>query len=174
MTGRNMPCTGARSTWLSIAASSNWRDPTRCGPDAAPPAGEIAPDGGVTVTFQTRSGEIRETGSLLIGADGIHSGDPGADAPRPAADPLGWCAVMWRGTSLAKPVRTGSSFIGLGTHKHRMVIYPISAPDPETGLALTSTGLPKSPMTTLQPMRPWVGSAGRNRRFHSPFRGLDL
>ena len=43
---------------------------------------------------------------------------------------------MWRGTSLARPVRTGSSFIGLGDHRHRMVIYPISAPDPDTGLAL--------------------------------------
>ena len=50
--------------------------------------------------------------------------------------PIHWGgAVMWRGTTLAKPIRTGSSFIGLGTHRHRMVIYPISAPDPETGLA---------------------------------------
>jgi 2-polyprenyl-6-methoxyphenol hydroxylase-like FAD-dependent oxidoreductase len=37
---------------------------------------------------------------------------------------------------MAKPTRTGSSFIGLGTHRHRMVIYPISHPDPETGLAM--------------------------------------
>jgi 2-polyprenyl-6-methoxyphenol hydroxylase-like FAD-dependent oxidoreductase len=36
---------------------------------------------------------------------------------------------MWRGTVRAKPMRTGSSFIGLGTDKHRVVIYPISAPD---------------------------------------------
>ena len=42
---------------------------------------------------------------------------------------------MWRGTVRAKPLRTGSSFVGLGTHRHRMVIYPISAPD-EDGLAL--------------------------------------
>jgi 2-polyprenyl-6-methoxyphenol hydroxylase-like FAD-dependent oxidoreductase len=38
---------------------------------------------------------------------------------------------MWRGTVRAKPMRTGSSFVGLGTHEHRMVIYPISAPDSE-------------------------------------------
>jgi 2-polyprenyl-6-methoxyphenol hydroxylase-like FAD-dependent oxidoreductase len=37
---------------------------------------------------------------------------------------------------MANPIRTGSSFIGLGTHRQRMVIYPISHPDPETGLAL--------------------------------------
>jgi hypothetical protein len=36
----------------------------------------------------------------------------------------------------AKPIRTGASFVGLGTHKHRIVFYPISHPDSETGLAL--------------------------------------
>jgi 5-methylphenazine-1-carboxylate 1-monooxygenase len=43
---------------------------------------------------------------------------------------------MWRGTTFARPIRTGSSFVGLGTHRHRMVIYPISHPDPQTGLAV--------------------------------------
>jgi hypothetical protein len=43
---------------------------------------------------------------------------------------------MWRGVTMAKPIRTGSSFVGLGTHRHRMVIYPISHPDPQTGLAM--------------------------------------
>jgi 2-polyprenyl-6-methoxyphenol hydroxylase-like FAD-dependent oxidoreductase len=42
---------------------------------------------------------------------------------------------MWRGTTLAKPFRTGASFVGLGTHRHRIVFYPISQPDPATGLA---------------------------------------
>ena len=44
---------------------------------------------------------------------------------------------MWRGTVKAKPLRTESSFIGLGTDKHRMVIYPISAPD-ENGISLVN------------------------------------
>lgn len=92
-------------------------------------------DGSVTVTLETRTGEIEETGSLLIGADGIHSAIRAQ--MHPDQPPIHWGGVlMWRGTSRAKPVRTGSSFIGLGTHRHRMVIYPISAPDPETGLAL--------------------------------------
>jgi 2-polyprenyl-6-methoxyphenol hydroxylase-like FAD-dependent oxidoreductase len=43
---------------------------------------------------------------------------------------------MWRGTTLAKPMRTGASFIGFGTHRHRVVFYPISKPDPEAGLAV--------------------------------------
>jgi len=43
---------------------------------------------------------------------------------------------MWRGTTWAKPIRTGSSFVGLGTHRQRIVFYPISHPDPRTGLSM--------------------------------------
>lgn len=65
---------------------------------------------------------------LLIGADGIHS--QVRAQMHPNQPPIHWGgAVMWRGTVRAKPLRTGSSFVGLGTHQHRMVIYPISAPD---------------------------------------------
>ena len=42
---------------------------------------------------------------------------------------------MWRGVTKVRPIRTGASFVGLGTHRHRVVFYPISAPDPITGLA---------------------------------------
>jgi hypothetical protein len=41
---------------------------------------------------------------------------------------------MWRGTARAVPIRTGSSFVGLGTNRHRVVLYPISHPDKD-GLA---------------------------------------
>lgn len=44
---------------------------------------------------------------------------------------------MWRGTTRARPIRTGSFFVGLGPHRQRMVIYPISRPDAE-GLAMVS------------------------------------
>ncbi|PTX05326.1 flavin-dependent oxidoreductase [Pararhodobacter aggregans] len=74
-----------------------------------------------------------ERGSLLIGADGIHSAIRAQ--MHPAQPPIHWGgAVMWRGVTRAKPIRTGSSFVGLGTHRHRMVIYPISHPGPD-GLA---------------------------------------
>ena len=96
---------------------------------------EKNPDGSVTLVLDGPNGKCRETGALLIGADGIHSAIRAQ--MRPDQPPIHWGgAVMWRGTSLAKPIRTGSSFIGLGTHAQRMVIYPISHPDPETGLAL--------------------------------------
>lgn len=72
-------------------------------------------------------------GTLLIGADGIHSAVRAQ--MHPDQPPIHWGgAVMWRGVTRARPIRTGSSFVGLGTHRHRMVVYPISHPDAE-GLA---------------------------------------
>ena len=65
---------------------------------------------------------------LLIGADGIHSRVRAEMHPN--QPPIHWGgALLWRGCVRARALRTGSSFVGLGTHRHRMVIYPISAPD---------------------------------------------
>ena len=95
----------------------------------------ITSDGRVAVDLETGSGPEAVTGALLIGADGIHSAIRAQ--MHPGQPPIHWGgAVMWRGTAMAKPIRSGSSFIGLGTHRQRMVIYPISHPDPDTGLAL--------------------------------------
>ena len=81
---------------------------------------------GVTVNVTHANGrQSVETGALLIGADGIHSVIRAQ--MHPGQPPIHWGgAVMWRGTVRAKPLRTTSSFVGLGTHRHRMVIYPIS------------------------------------------------
>ena len=87
--------------------------------------------GGVEITLTTGE-QLRA--KLLIGADGINSAVRAQ--MHPDQPPIHWGgAVMWRGTVRAKPLRTGSSFVGLGTHRHRMVIYPISAVDAD-GLAL--------------------------------------
>jgi len=73
--------------------------------------------------------------ALVDGADGIHSAIRAQ--MHPAQPPIHWGgAVMWRGTTWAKPIRSGSSFVGLGTHRQRMVFYPISHPDPRTGLSM--------------------------------------
>jgi 2-polyprenyl-6-methoxyphenol hydroxylase-like FAD-dependent oxidoreductase len=54
----------------------------------------------------------------------------------PTQPPIHWGgAIMWRGTTPGVPIRSGASFVGLGTHRHRVVFYPISQPDPATGLA---------------------------------------
>ena len=86
-------------------------------------------NGGVSVLAIRADGSTFEiAGSLLIGADGIHSAIRAQMHPDQA--PIHWGgAIMYRGTVKAKPLRTESSFIGLGTHRHRMVIYPISKPE---------------------------------------------
>ena len=54
----------------------------------------------------------------------------------PNQPPIHWGgAVMWRGMTPGVPIRSGASFVGLGTHRHRVVFYPISHPDAASGLA---------------------------------------
>jgi len=79
------------------------------------------PDGSVTALLQYADGSTSEaSGRLLVGADGIHSAVRAQ--MHPAQPPIHWGgALMWRGTTRAKPIRTGSSFVGLGTHRQRMV-----------------------------------------------------
>ena len=90
---------------------------------------------GVSVQIRARGGERTEMeGALLIGADGLHSAVRAEMYPD--QPPIQWGgAIMWRGTTPGVPIRTGASFVGLGTHRHRVVFYPISRPDPGTGLA---------------------------------------
>jgi 2-polyprenyl-6-methoxyphenol hydroxylase-like FAD-dependent oxidoreductase len=94
------------------------------------------PDGSVSAFVERADGSREEaTGSLLVGADGIHSAIRAQ--MHPAQPPIHWGgAIMWRGTTWAKPIRSGSSFVGLGTHRQRMVFYPISHPDRRTGLSM--------------------------------------
>jgi len=85
-------------------------------------------DVGVTALLEGSHAKNKMHGRLLIGADGIHSAI--REQMHPHQPPIHWGGVvLWRGTVRAAPLRTPSSFIGLGTHKHRMVIYPISRPD---------------------------------------------
>lgn len=90
-----------------------------------------------TVTVRVKNDcnqEIEVEGALLVAADGLHS--TVRAQMYPDQPPVQWGGgIMWRGTCEAVPVRTGASFIGLGTHDHRFVFYPISPPDENTGLA---------------------------------------
>ena len=113
----------------------------RIGPDAVKLGSKVTGyrkngDGSVSALVEHADGTTTEAkGALLVGADGIHSSVRAQ--MHPAQPPIHWGgAVMWRGTTWGKPIRSGSSFVGLGTHRHRMVFYPISHPDPHTGLAM--------------------------------------
>jgi len=83
-------------------------------------------DGTVSVVGERADGSPwREHGTLLVGADGIHSAVRAQ--MHPDQPPIHWGGtLMWRGTTLAPPVRTGSSFVGLGSSRQRVVLYPIS------------------------------------------------
>ncbi len=91
-------------------------------------------DGSVTaqlVRADGTSGEV--SGALLFGAEGIHS-EVRAQM-HPDQPDIHWGGtIMWRGTARSVPIRSGSSFVGLGTSRHRVVFYPISHPD-KNGLA---------------------------------------
>ncbi len=89
----------------------------------------------VTAIVESADGILsEETGALLIGADGLHSAVRAQ--MHPGQPPIRWGgAIMWRGISPGVPIRTGASFVGLGTHRQRLVFYPISPADPETDLA---------------------------------------
>ena len=86
-------------------------------------------DGSVIALVTRKDGSTtEEAGCLLIGADGIHSAIRAQ--MHPDQPPIHWGGtIMWRGTAKGVPIRSGSSFVGLGTARHRVVFYPISAPD---------------------------------------------
>ena len=90
---------------------------------------------GVSALVQTRDGALQEiTGRLLVAADGLHSAVRAQMHPQ--QPPIHWGgAIMWRGTTPGVPIRSGASFVGLGSARHRVVLYPISQPDAATGLS---------------------------------------
>ncbi|MDN8618401.1 flavin-dependent oxidoreductase [Variovorax ginsengisoli] len=90
---------------------------------------------GVTAFVDTRDGRRLEVeGRLLVAADGLHSAVRAQ--MHPAQPPIQWGgAILWRGTTQGVPIRSGASFVGVGSLRHRVVLYPISPPDPATGLA---------------------------------------
>ena len=90
---------------------------------------------GVTVLVRVSDGTEKQLrAKLLIGADGLHSAIRAQMHPR--QPPIHWGgAIMWRGMTPGVPIRSGASFVGLGTHRQRVVFYPISQPHPTTGLA---------------------------------------
>lgn len=95
---------------------------------------ENLPDG-AALQLQNAQGETRtEAGTLIVGADGIHSAIRAQMAPE-EGPPIWGGAVMWRGTTRARPFKTGASMVMIGHDGLRIVSYPISKADPETGLA---------------------------------------
>ncbi|WP_306259137.1 flavin-dependent oxidoreductase [Pararhizobium sp. IMCC21322] len=91
---------------------------------------------GVTAHFRSAGGaQWQEGGSVLIGADGIHSALRGQFYPGEGS-PIWGGAVLWRGTSIARPFLDGATMAMAGHEHQKFVTYPISKADPVTGMAL--------------------------------------
>lgn len=88
---------------------------------------------GVTLQLETADGPRAEAGDLLIAADGIHSALRAQMYPSEGA-PIWGGAVLWRGTTRARPFLTGASMALAGNDWQRFVTYPITRPDAD-GLA---------------------------------------
>lgn len=87
----------------------------------------------VIARAETETGDVEFEGDVLLAADGLHSAIRAQMYPDEGPPKWGG-AVMWRGTSTGLPIRSGASFTLVGSLTQRFVHYPISAPDPETGL----------------------------------------
>ncbi len=95
---------------------------------------ENTADGAVLHLTHRDGSQKQAEGAVAIGADGIHSAirkqmQPDQGEPHWAGH------VLWRGTTQAKPFKSGASMVMIGNNDVRFVSYPISAADPKTGLA---------------------------------------
>jgi len=111
----------------------------RCGPDAVVEGhrllGYEQDASSITASFEERASgrTVRVDGALLIGADGLHSSARRQRFPD-EGEPVWGGAVLWRGTALGPPIRSGASFTLVGNLEQRFVHYPIGPTDPGTGL----------------------------------------
>ena len=105
------------------------------------------------------AGQPRVEGEVLVGCDGIHS-----CARRilyPEEGPPKWNGItMWRGVTAGRPFLTGRTMIMAGHFGRRMVVYPISKPHDQQGLALINwvaelKNAPDQPM----PLQNWEHTA---------------
>ncbi|MEQ8207334.1 MAG: FAD-dependent monooxygenase, partial [Woeseia sp.] len=110
----------------------------RAGPECVVPGHRatafINNDSVAKLRLETKDGVTSVEGELIIGADGIHSAIRSQMYPTEGG-PIWNGALLWRGTTVSKPFRTGASMALAGHDNQRIVLYPISAPDSETGLA---------------------------------------
>ena len=76
----------------------------------------------------------RIPGTLIIAADGIHSALRAQMYPD-EGEPIWNGRILWRATTPAADYFGGGAMVMIGHDHLRLVAYPISDPDPETGVA---------------------------------------
>ena len=102
-------------------------------------AGHGETGGGVVARFVRRGDGaiVQEEGSLLIGADGIHSALRASFQPG-EGPPLWNGAILWRGVTEAAPFLGGRSMIMAGHEFQKFVAYPISRAAHDQGRSLVN------------------------------------
>jgi len=96
--------------------------------------GSESTDNGVIVSVAQAGSTRRFNGRVLIGADGIRSNIRASFYPD-EGPPIWGGAVLWRGTTRAKPFLSGASMAMAGHRDLKCICYPINRPD-ENGLSL--------------------------------------
>lgn len=76
----------------------------------------------------------RVAGRVALAADGIHSAIRRQMVPA-EGEPIWNGAIMWRGTAPGRHFLGGNAMFLAGHDSQRFVAYPLTAEDPETGLA---------------------------------------
>ncbi|MEM9550689.1 MAG: flavin-dependent oxidoreductase [Pseudomonadota bacterium] len=106
----------------------------RAGPDCVVTSARVTgfETGSDRVTLHLADGR-RFEGQILVGADGIHSAIRAQLVPT-EGPPIWDGAILWRGTALAKPFFGGAAMALAGHDSQRIVAYPITEEDPNTGL----------------------------------------
>lgn len=89
-------------------------------------------DGVIASTLDNSGVRTDIRGDVLIGADGIHSAIRAQHYPKEGS-PIWGGAVLWRGTTIAKPFLTGATMAMAGHAMQKFVTYPISPVDPASG-----------------------------------------
>ena len=90
---------------------------------------------GVEIDLEgTGRGVQTVSGDLLIAADGIHSAIRAQMYPQ-EGDPIWAGTILWRSTTRMKPFCDVPTMVMIGHETQRIVAYPISPTDHDTGLA---------------------------------------
>ncbi len=133
-------------------------------------------DDGVTAHFSSRRAGgaiVSQNGSLLIGADGIHSALRAKLSPGEGA-PLWNGAILWRGVTEAPPFLSGRSMIMAGHEFQKFVCYPISKPALDQGRAVINwVAELKFPQGHAWRRESW-NRAGRLEEFLPAFESWDF
>ncbi len=93
------------------------------------------PTGAAALVTSDTGDEEWVNGSVLIGADGIHSAIRAQMHPDDG-EPKWSGRILWRATTVAEPYLDGATMVLSGHEKTKFVSYPISPIDPATGKAL--------------------------------------